>query len=62
MKTTGISNFKSHALKLLYQVARTVEIIISKRSKPLAQISPYRNSAINSVPGKLSEKKRIGIS
>ena len=56
MKTMGISKFKSHALKILDQVAKTQEIIvITKRGKPLAQITPYRNSEINHKPGKLSD-------
>jgi prevent-host-death family protein len=56
MKTMGISKFKSHALKILDQVAKTQEIIvITKRGKPLAQITPYRNSEINPKPGKLSD-------
>jgi prevent-host-death family protein len=56
MKTMGISKFKAHALKILDQVAKTQEIIvITKRGKPLAQITPYRNSDINPRPGKLSD-------
>jgi len=56
MKTMGISKFKSHALKILDQVAKTQEIIvITKRGKPLALITPYRNSEINFKPGKLSD-------
>ncbi len=56
MKTMGISKFKSHALKILDQVAKTQEIIIiTKRGKPLAQISPYRESDIDPKPGKLSD-------
>ena len=55
MKTMGISHFKSHALRILDQVAKTQEIIvITKRGKPLAQIIPYRNSDINHKPGKLA--------
>ncbi|MFZ0242978.1 MAG: type II toxin-antitoxin system Phd/YefM family antitoxin [Desulfobacterales bacterium] len=55
MKTMGISKFKSHALKILDQVAKTQEIIvITKRGKPLAQITPYRTSDTNSKPGRLS--------
>lgn len=54
MKTMGISQFKSHALKILDQVAKTQEIIvITKRGKPLAQIIPYRNSHTNYKPGML---------
>ena len=56
MKTMGISKFKSHALKILDQVAKTQEIIvITKRGKPLAQITPFRNSEISPKPGKLSD-------
>jgi prevent-host-death family protein len=56
MKTMGISQFKSHALKILDQVAKTQEIIIiTKRGKPLAQITPYRTSGITPKPGRLSD-------
>ena len=56
MKTMGISKFKSHALKILDQVAKTQEIIvITRRGKPLAQITPFRNDKINSMPGQLSD-------
>ena len=41
-------------MKILNQVAKTQEnIIITKRGKPLAQITPYRNSVSNPKPGKL---------
>ena len=56
MKTMGISQFKSHALKILAQVAKSQEIItITKRGKPLAQIIPYRNSNTKHKPGKLAD-------
>jgi len=56
METMGISQFKSHALKILAKVAKTHEtIVITKRGKPLAQISHYHNSDINPKPGKLSD-------
>ena len=56
MKTMAISEFKSHALKILDQVAKTQEIIIiTKRGKPLAQITPYRNPEMYPKPGKLSD-------
>ena len=55
MKTMGISNFKSHALKILDQVAKTQEIIIiTRRGKPLAQITPCRTLDVNPKPGRLS--------
>ena len=56
MKTMGISKFKSHALKLLDQVAKSREVIIvTKRGRPLAQIAPYHDPNTNPVPGKLSD-------
>ena len=56
MKTMGISQFKSHALQILDQVAKTQEIIvITKRGKPLAQITPYRTPDLNSTPGRLAD-------
>ena len=56
MQTMGISQFKTHALKILDQVAKTKEIIIiTKRGKPLAQIIPYQNSISNHAPGKLAD-------
>jgi len=55
MKTMGISQFKTHALKILDQVAKSQEgIIITKRGKPLAQVIPYRNSDMNPKQGKLA--------
>ncbi|RPJ17238.1 MAG: type II toxin-antitoxin system Phd/YefM family antitoxin [Desulfobacteraceae bacterium] len=55
MQTMGISRFKSHALKILDQVAKTQEIIvITKRGKPLAQLIPYKNLILNHKPGKLA--------
>ncbi|MFA6011131.1 MAG: type II toxin-antitoxin system Phd/YefM family antitoxin [Desulfobacteraceae bacterium] len=56
MKTMGISEFKSHALKILDQVAKTQEIVVvTKRGKPLAQISPCRSVDMNHKPGGLSQ-------
>ena len=56
MKTMGINQFKTHALKILDQIAQTQEIIvITKRGKPLVQITPYRTSDINPRAGRLSD-------
>lgn len=56
MQTMGISHFKTHALKILDQVAKKQEIIvITKHGKPLAQIIPYQNSISNHTPGKLAD-------
>lgn len=56
MKTMGISEFKTHALKILNQIAKTQEhIVITKRGKPLAQITPYRKEDSDPKPGKLAD-------
>ena len=56
MKTMGISQFKTHALKILDQVAKTQEVIvITRRGKPLARITPYRTSDVDFRPGRLSD-------
>ncbi len=56
MKTMNISQFKTHALTILDQIAKThEEIVITKRGKPLAQVMPYRNKDKNSTPGKLAD-------
>ena len=56
MKTMGISEFKTHALKVLNEVAKSQEtIIITKRGKPIAQIVPHRKSEMKPIPGKLAD-------
>jgi prevent-host-death family protein len=56
MQTMGISQFKSHALKIIDQISKTQEtIIITKRGKPLAQIIPYREAISGHRPGKLAD-------
>ena len=56
MKTMGISQFKTHALKTIDQVAATHEIVvITKRGKPMAQIIPYQNLNSKHKPGKLAD-------
>ena len=56
MKTMGISQFKTHALKIIDQVAKTQEIvIITKRGKPLAQIRPFQHDEKNPQSGKLAD-------
>ena len=47
MKSVGVSEFKAHCLSLLDDVARTGEpILVTKRGKPLARITPSGNSAV----------------
>ena len=55
MKAVGISQFKTHVIKILEQVAETQEnIVITKRGKPLAQIAPYHVPDTTLKPGKLA--------
>lgn len=54
MKTLGITDFKTHALKIIGQVAETREpVVVTKRGKPLAEVIPFSTRA--PAPGKLSE-------
>ena len=47
MKSVAVSEFKSHCLSLLEDVARTGEpILVTKRGKPLARITPSGNIAV----------------
>jgi len=47
MKSIAVSEFKSHCLSLLEDVARTGEpILVTKRGKPLARITPSGNVAV----------------
>ena len=56
MKTMGISEFKTHALKVLNEVAKSQEtILITKRGKPLAQVVPHRKSEMKPRPGRLAD-------
>jgi prevent-host-death family protein len=46
MKSVAVSEFKSHCLSLLDDVARTGEpLLVTKRGKPLARITPSGNVA-----------------
>lgn len=55
MKAVGISQFKTHVIKILEQVVQTQEnIVITKRGKPLAQITPYQAPDATPRPGKLA--------
>jgi prevent-host-death family protein len=56
MKTMAISEFKTHALQVLNEVAKSQEtIIITKRGKPLAQVVPHRKPETKPTPGKLAD-------
>ena len=56
MQTMAISQFKAQALKILDQISQSNEtIIITKRGKPLAQITPYHEPMSFSTPGQLAD-------
>ena len=53
MKTMAITEFKTHALRVLDTVAENKErVVVTKRGKPLAQIVPY--TEVESTAGQLS--------
>jgi prevent-host-death family protein len=55
MKTMAITKFKTYALKIVDEVAKSNEsLVITKRGKPLAELIPYRKSEKKPVPGKLA--------
>ena len=55
MESIAISTFKTYALKLIAQVAQTHEsIIITKRGKPIAELSPYSDKRSKPQAGKLA--------
>jgi prevent-host-death family protein len=56
MEIMSISHFRTHALKVLGQVAQSqTGIIVTKRGKPIAQVIPYRSSETKPKPGKLAD-------
>ena len=56
MKTMAISQFKTHALKIIDQLSQNNEsIVVTKRGKPLALITPYIDSSQKIKPGQLSD-------
>jgi len=56
MKTMAISEFKTHALKIIDQLSQNHEtIIVTKRGKPLAKLLPYEDTPESIKPGQLSE-------
>ena len=56
MQEMAISQFKAHALKIIDQVAQTHEtLVITKRGKPIVQITPYLDERALSQPGNLED-------
>lgn len=55
MKTIAISKFKTHALRIIDEIAKSHEsIVITRRGKPVAELISFRNSKDKPVPGKLA--------
>ena len=56
MKTMPITQFKTFALRILDQVAKSKEgIVITKRGKPIAQIIPFKGTGTKPKPGILAD-------
>lgn len=54
MKTMAITDFKSHALQVIGEVAsRKERVVVTKRGKPLVEVLPYNDEG--PAPGHLSE-------
>jgi prevent-host-death family protein len=55
MKTMAISQFKAQALRVIDQLSETNEpIVVTKRGRPLALITPYNANDEAPQPGALS--------
>lgn len=56
MNSMAISMFKTNALRLIDQVAKTKQpIVITKRGKPLAELIPFYAAESTPKPGMLSD-------
>ena len=54
MKTMAITDFKSHTLQVLRDVAaRKESVVVTKRGKPMAEVIPYTEAKL--TPGHLAE-------
>jgi prevent-host-death family protein len=52
--TISISQFKTHALRLVDEVSRTGRSLrITKRGKPVAELVPVREAVETHLPGRL---------
>ena len=55
MKTISVSSFKTHALRIISNVARTHEaVIITRRGKPLVQLVRHHPPSRKPIPGRLT--------
>ena len=56
MKSMSISEFKTHALRIIEKIAETREqITITKRGKPIARVVPYQEQDGKPKAGKLAQ-------
>jgi len=55
MKSIQISEFKTHALRILDTISKTKEpVVITRRGKPLAEVIPYMSKENSVRPGRLA--------
>jgi len=55
MKTIGASEFATHALTIIAEVAATREsVVVTKRGKPLVRVTPFEGPPEDHAPGKLA--------
>lgn len=54
MRSFSVSDFKAHALGILNGIAETGEsVLVTKRGKPIACVSPCAEEAPSTAPGRL---------
>jgi len=56
MRSFSISDFKAHALGILNGIVETQEsVLVTKRGKPIARVSPCVDEATSIQPGRLKD-------
>jgi antitoxin (DNA-binding transcriptional repressor) of toxin-antitoxin stability system len=51
----SVSEFKKHALRVFEEISRSGgKVVVTKRGKPIAQVSSYQQSSQRPEPNKLS--------
>ncbi|HPS03230.1 MAG TPA: type II toxin-antitoxin system prevent-host-death family antitoxin, partial [Candidatus Sumerlaeota bacterium] len=56
MRSFSISDFKAHALGILNGIVETQEsVLVTKRGKPIARVSPCSEEATSIQPGRLKD-------
>jgi prevent-host-death family protein len=56
MRSFSVSDFKAHALGILNGIVETQEcVLVTKRGKPIARVSPCSEEAASIQPGRLKD-------